>query len=544
MRNILRIISLIAIALLAGNAQARTVEIKMSQCPKPYVDNLRKMTESLRGSDELILNFDKPGKYEFDGSIKFRCNTVIKGISPEATKVIVREGFASGKSKMQDDVFFAIHGSTTKKVKAEIRDISFELASHNGILWENAAKHIVKIWHGDGIIVDNIVSKTRDAANTNLDLRECSNVLVQNSEFENYNNCNMGGNLWSRGKQNNIVVKNNVFRKYGNDEVLAFWGGRSGINDDSEMKDIVVKDNQFYYGNKAKSKKDIKVSVFICFYHFQEDVFRIKNRCYVDNIVFKNNSITIDDVIYRDISFNFDSLASVGNIEISNNSITNTRKSSSDSNYMNDITLVACGNIQSPVIIKNNTVNNHGEVLCNGKNSGYTFLSLKGVDVNLNGNVVNSDYGVGLLWCHAGLMNITMQNNTATGLYKTGILGSSEGTSKINIIANANTLDGDTRLYCENLDELTLNFTNNTFNSSASHFFLQEGAPKTWVVFDGNTINALKGKGIMFANYSNKPYNFTKIQVTNNTFRGLSKNAIENPFKSARNKTINNNIYR
>lgn len=531
-------------ALLTCNVQARTLEIKMSTCPKPYVDNLRKMTASLRNSDELIINFDKSGKYEFDGSLKFRCNTEIKGISPEATKVIVKEGFTGGKSKLQDGSFFAIHGTSHNKVKVTIKDISFELASHKGILWEDSPKHIVKIVDADGVIVDNVVSKTQNAVLTNLDLRECANVIVQNSEFENYNNCKMGGNLWSRGKQNNIVVRNNIFRKYGNDEVLAFWGGRSGIKDDSELKDIVVEGNQFYYGNKAKSKKDIKVGVFICFYHFQEDVFKIRNRCYVDNIVFKNNSITIDDVIYRDISFNFDSLASVGNIEISNNSITNTRKTSSESNYMNDITIDACGNIQYPVVIKDNTINNHGEVLCDGTNSGYTFLSLKGVDVNLNGNVVSSDYGVGLIWCHTGLMNITMQNNTVSGLYKTGILGSSEGTSKINIIANANKLEGDTRLYCKNLDELTLNFTNNTFNSSDSHFFLQEGAPKTWVVFDGNTINALTGKGIMFANYSKKPYNFTKLQVTNNTFRGLSRNAIEDSFKNARNKTINNNIYR
>lgn len=544
MRNIKHIIILIAAVLLACNASARTLEIKMSACPKPYVENIRKMTASLGRADELILNFDKAGKYEFDGSLKFKCNTIIKGLGPNSTKVIVKEGFASGKSKMLDDTFFAIHGSTNRKVRAEIRDISFELASHKGILWEKNAKHIVKIWHGDGIVVDNMVSKTRDAANTNLDLRECSNVVVQNSEFENYNNCSNSGCLWSRGGQNNIFVRNNVFRKYGNDEVLAFWGGISNSDVTTDMKDIVVEGNDFYYGNKANSKNQFSSTVFICFYHFKESIYNMHNKCEVDNIVFKDNSITIDDVLSRDISFFFDSLAKVGTIEVSNNTITNTHKASSMSNYMNDITIEACGNINNPVMIKDNTVENHGEILYNGKNSGYTFLSLKGADVNLNGNVVNSDYGVGLIWCHAGLINIEMQNNTAYGLYKTGTLGSGEGTSKVNIIADGNVLNGDTRLNCKNLEELSLNFTNNTFNSSDSHFFLQEGAPKTSVVFDGNTINALTGKGIMFANYSGKPCQFTKIQVTNNTFRGLSRNALEDSFKSARNKTINNNIYR
>ena len=544
MNNIKHIAIFITAVLLACNATARTVEIKISTCPKPYVENIKKVTSNLGTADELILNFDKAGKYEFDGSLKFRCNTTIKGLGPEKTKVIVKEGFSNGKSKIQDDMFFAVHGSTNHRVKAEIKDISFELASHNGILWTDAPKYLVKIWYGNHVLVDNIVSKTQNAALTNLDLRECTNVVVQNSEFENYNNCKMSGNLWSRGKQNNIVVRNNVFRKYGNDEALAFWGGRSGIKDDSEMKNIVVESNQFYYGNKAKSKEDIKISVFICFYHFQEDAFKINNKCEVDNIVFNNNSITIDDVIYRDISFNFDSLANVGKIEISNNTITNTRKTSSQKNYMNDISIVGKGRIEYPVIIKDNTVVNHGEILCDGKNSGYTFLSLTDADANLEGNFVDSDYGVGLIWCHAGSMTISMQNNTASGLYKTGILGSSEGSSKVLITANGNSFSGDTRLYCKSLDELNLNFTNNTFNSTDSHVFIQEGSPKTSVVFDNNTVNALTGKGIMFANYSGKPCQFTKLQVTNNTFRGLSRNAIEDSFKRARNKTINNNIYR
>ena len=544
MRSIRHIITLIATALLASNAVARTVEIKISACHKPYVENIKKMTSSLGTADELILNFDKAGKYEFDGSLKFRCNTTIKGLGPEKTKVIVKEGFTNGKSKIQDDMFFAVHGSTNHRVKAEIKDISFELASHNGILWTDAPKYLVKIWYGNNVLVDNVVSKTQNAALTNLDLRECSNVVVQNSEFENYNNCKMSGNVWSRGKQNNIVVRNNIFRKYGNDEALAFWGGRSGIKDDSELKDIVVEGNQFYYGNKANSKEEIKISVFICFYHFQEDAFKINNKCEVDNIVFKNNSITIDDVIYRDISFNFDSLANVGKIEISNNTITNTRKTSSQKNYMNDISIVGRGRIEYPVIIKDNTVENHGEILCDGKNSGYTFLSLTGADVNLEGNLVDSEYGVGLIWCHAGSMNITMLNNTVASLYKTGILGSSEGPSKVFITAKGNSFSGDTRLYCKNLEELTLNFTNNTLNSTDSHIFIQEGSPKTSVVFDGNTVNAIRGKGNMYANYSGKPCKFTKLQVTNNTFNGLSKKSLEDSFKNVRNKSLNGNVYR
>jgi hypothetical protein len=544
MKNIRNIIAFVVMTLLACNVQARTVEIKVSQCPKPYVENIRKMTSGLGVNDMLILNFDKAGKYEFDGSLKFRCNTTIKGLSPEKTKVIVKEGFVNGKSKMTDDVFFAIHGSTNRKVRATIKDISFELASHNGILWTDNPKYLVKIWYGDGVLVDNIVSKTQNAVLTNLDLRECENVVVQNSEFENYNNCMASGNLWSRGKQNNIVVRNNIFRKYGHDEVLAFWGGQSNTNEVTEMKDIVVEDNDFYFGNKINSKNNFRSAVFICFYHFKEDIYHFNNPCEVDNIVFRNNSITIDDVIGRDIAFFFDELATVGEIEISNNTITNTRKTSTKDNYMNDITIEACGNINNPVVIKDNTVENHGEILYDGKNSGYTFLSLKDVDVNLERNIIDSDYKMGFIWVHDGSLDIALRDNQVSGINKTATLNSKKQNNYINISAFNNTLSGDTRISCQNVNNLSLDFMNNTFNSSDYHIFLQEGADQTSVIFDNNVINSKSGSGTLCANYSGKRINFKSVSVKNNIFKGISKgSSVIGDFSKSRNKSIQGNVY-
>ena len=73
---------------------------------------------------------------------------------------------------------------------------------------------------------------------------------------------------------------------------------------------------------------------------------------------------------------------------------------------------------------------------------------------------------------------------------------------------------------------------------------MQEAADNTSITFEGNTINATTGKGVMFANYSKKPYYFKEIQVTNNTFIGLSRNVIDDSFKSVKNKKIKGNIYR
>ena len=538
------IIAPVAITLLAINAQARTVEIKMSQCAKPLVDNINKVATKLSYNDLLILNFDKDGMYNIDGTVWIKSNIVIKGVSSKSTRIILQEGFANGKSKFTDDCFFRIKGDEKNQLKAEIKDISFELASHKGILWEKAPKRIIKIWYGDGIVIDNITSKSRDAAITNIDLRECNNVIVSNSEIENYNNCSESGCLWSKGSQKNITIRNNVFRKYGHDEVLAMWGGRSNTQSVTEMKDILIEGNDFYYGNKIRSKNKFWSTVFICFYHFKEDIYHFNNPCEVDNLVFKNNTITIDDVIGRDIAIFFDDLAKVGKIELSNNRITNTSKTSCGSNYMNDITLQASGDLNNPIEIKDNIVTNHGEILCDGKKSGYTFLSLNDIDANIVGNVVNSDYDMGLIWVHDGDINIDLRNNMFSGINKTATLNSKKKNSRINIVAFNNTFSGDTRISCQNVNNLFLDFKNNTFNSSDYHFFLQEAADNTSITFEGNTINATTGKGVMFANYSKKPYYFKEIQVTNNTFIGLSRNVIEDSFKSVKNKKIKGNIYR
>ncbi len=531
---------LLVLLLLSSSVAARTVEIKMSQCPKPFTDNIRQMVAGLNSNDQVIINFDKSGTYEFDGSIKIRCNTIIKGISTKNTRVIVKEGFANGKSKMLDDTFFAMHGSSNKKIKVEIKDIAFLLANHKGILWEKAPKHMIKIYYGDGIVVDNIEMLSDNAAITNLDLRNCSNVLVQNSTFENFNNCMLGGCLWSRGYQKNIVIKNNKFLKYGNDEPLAIWS-----SDDKKaqlIKNIIVDGNEFIYENKKKSKNNYNIDVIINFAHYKDEL--VNHTCTVSNIVFNNNTITNNAQTKRSIWFHFDDTAILDTIEVTNNTIRNSSKCQISDGYLTDIIIDTGSKNRGDILISGNNVYNEAEILCDGKNSGYTFLGVKNGYVNLSNNNIQSNYPVALVWSHGGYVSLNLNDNTASMLYKTAILNSSDNLDKIVINANNNEFTGDTRIYCNNIEELELNFTNNTFNSNDYHFFIQEGAATTSIIFDGNTVNALTGKGTMFANYSGNPCNFKSIRISNNLFRGISKNDVENAFIRTSRKSISNNIYR
>ena len=309
------------------------------------------------------------------------------------------------------------------------------------------------------------------------------------------------------------------------------------------IKNITVDGNEFFYENIKKCKKNISIDVLITFAHYGDE--RVKHKCVVDNIVFINNTITNNAQTKRNLLLNFDDLATLGKIEVNKNTIKNNSRCQVYDGYLTDITISTGAKNKGEINISDNSVYNEAEILWDGKHSGYTFLGVKNGNVRVSNNYVQSDYPVAFVWGHGGNILLNMNNNTASLLYNTAILNNATKLEKVVINADSNEFSGDTRIYCNNIDELELNFTNNTFNSSNDHFFIQEGAPKTSVVFDGNTINSLSGKGIMFANYSGKPYKFTKLQVTNNIFNGITKKSIGDSFnKNVTNKIIQNNIYR
>lgn len=536
------ILFLLMLSLMSPIVAARTIEVKMSQCEKPLLENVRDIVSQATSNDVIVLNFDKAGTYELDGSIKFRCNTIIKGVDSKKTRVVLKEGFSNGKSKMLDDTFLAMHGSSTKKIKVEIKDIRFELANHKGTLWETAPKHIIKICYGNGIIVDNASFWSTDAVITHVDLRDCSNALVQNCLFENYNNCLMGGCLWSRGYQENITVKNNTFWKYGNDEPLAIWAG--GDKKATLIKNIIIDGNNFYYENKTKCKKIISIDVLINFAHYEDEL--VSHKCTVGDITFKNNTITNNAQSKRSLWFHFDNTATLeGTIEVANNTIRNTSKCQVSDGYMTDIIIDTGSENRGDFKISDNNVYNEAQILCDGKHSGYTFLGMNNGNVTMTNNYIQSDYPITFVWGHGGYNTLNLFNNVVSELSKMAMFNSSKKLEKIVINASNNEFTGDTRIYSNNIDELELNFTNNIFNSSNPHVFLQEGAPVTSIIFDGNTVNALNRNGTLFANYSGKPYKFTRLQVTNNIFNGVTKKSIDDSFmKNVTKKNIQNNIYK
>ena len=118
-----------------------------------------------------------------------------------------------------------------------------------------------------------------------------------------------------------------------------------------------------------------------------------------------------------------------------------------------------------------------------------------------------------------------MRNNVFKGLKYISTVGAGSGTPSFTLNATNNYFSGDTRIYCDKISQLNLNFTNNTFESNNANFFLQEFASRGTLVFNNNvvTVNAEGGRLMTHWNKNSlKSMRFDRLEVKNNTFKGVN----------------------
>lgn len=158
--------------------------------------------------------------------------------------------------------------------------------------WTVSYQRQVGVYYAQNISFNNcsfIVPKTVKAVGPNTD-REYTNlafytgwknVTVTNCYFEQLGGVERGSNIiltdiWNGGCEN-ALIKNNTFYHNAHDEMFSLFGGRQ---DSSCMKNIDIKDNEFY----AMYSEDV-TSRTMCF------TFAYTDSKNVENISFTNNYI-------------------------------------------------------------------------------------------------------------------------------------------------------------------------------------------------------------------------------------------------------------
>ena len=556
-------VMLACMTMLSGNA--RTVNIDVDAIRGDLTSALRTTCEKVSIKDTVIMNFGK-GTYTINGTIQCRCNTVIKGKGKDKTTIILNKGNdSSGFKAFLDDVFFKITGRPNQTVSLQINDLTFKLKEHKGIWWKNEARYAVKVYHADGVNIHDVDSYMDNAIITNYDFHVCSNVRFTDCIISNFNNCNDGGNLWFRGELHNIVVKRNKFYKYGNDEVLAVFDRvvenyNGYIRGDANRSNIVIEDNEFYYGgyNKSDKSKD-KSSInhmILSLFTGQE---KTKDRCTTRDFHVRNNKFYINDICTRSIYINFNPADAHENITIENNEIVNSKLNTNERYYRQDIEVNDLSGSKDTIRITGNTVRNKDLVLTEYGTQGYSFLLIQGGNVELRDNKILNELtvdpstgkstGVQLIWCGAEGGSATLRDNVCKGLMYIATVGAGNGTRKFTLNAFNNYFEGDTRVYCHKIEELDLNFTNNTFVSTDMNFFLQEFASRGQLVFNNNSITVRPGNGMLMTHWDSKTstdaMRFNKLEVRGNVFKGTkNEHELVKYMTNTRKRTVRSNTIR
>lgn len=555
------------VAAIAGMAalsvQARTILVNPDLAKGNLTERLRHVGESGSYNDTIVIEFGQ-GTYTIDGSVIFHSHLAIKGAGKDLTTVIFNKGNDRGSFKaFTDDCFIDVFGTLAHPLSADISDISFQLQGHKGIWWENSRNYLFKIRHCNRVNITRVNSYIDNAISTNFDLHVCSNVNITDCDITNYNNSDGGGCLWLRGETHNVNIKRNKMTKYGKDETLAVFDrlvdhSKKYIRGKASRSDIFIEDNEFIYGGyQGKDKKPDAICGMIL--SLFTDQSASADRCMTSNFHLRGNKFIINDICTRCMYVGFDPADEHRDIYIENNEIVHSQPKNDVPYYYCDIEVHDLSASTDIIHINGNTVKNSHAIVNKFGTTGYAFLVTRGGHVSMADNsIVNNvtrnpstgkQYGIELVWHKSDGNNsdVTMTGNVCKGLDCVAHVGAWQMAEKFSLNANNNYFAGNTRVNCESIKKLDLDFTGNTINSQGETFFLEGFADKGTVVFNSNEVTVNNGSG-KFMTRGNKSCceRFDKLEIQNNVFKGIKNETdmLKNVINVGKRKVKSNRISR
>ena len=546
--------------LVALSSHARTITIQADGVKKNLTQYLRQVGETCNRNDSVVLIFGS-GSYTIDGSIVFKSHLTIKGEGAQRSIVFFDKGNdRPGFKAFTADCFIDVFGTPAQQLSLSISDISFRVKEHKGIWWDEKSNYLFKIRHCNSVNIHHIKSYNYNASLTNFDLQVCSNVNITDCDITNYNNSHNGGCLWLRGEMHNVNIKRNKIVKYGKDEAVAIFDrlvdhSKKYIRGKVNRTDIFIEDNEFYYGWDEKDKKkeplcDMIVSLFT-------DHRASEDRCMTSNFHLRGNTFHINDICTRCIYVGFDPADDHRDIYIENNEIIHSPLSSNDPFYYSDIEIHDQSASTDVIHINGNSLKNDNAIVNKFGTTGFAFIVMRGGQVSMADNrVVNNvtrnpqtgkPYGIELVWCKSDANSIvSMTGNVCKGLDCVAHFGAWEFADAFSLHASNNYFAGNTRVLCESVRKLDLDFKGNTFSSQVDEFFLDGFAQKGTVMFKNNDVTVNTGNGQFMTRKQKSQNRIDKLEIKNNVFKGVKSESemLKNATNVRKRKISNNSISR
>lgn len=478
--------------------------------------------------------------YILNERLEFRCNVIIRGC--KGAKVIAQD-----INKFTDDCLLSAKGTETNKIKFEVYDTEFHI---NESEISQKERHYFKIYDADYVVFYNCKFFLKNGTMTNIDLRRCSNIEIQDCLLENYNDCKAGGILWIRGETKNVVVSKNIFRKHGNDEALAIWGN-AGSNAEKIIKeDIFITENQFEYVKKNARSENYRIDNLIALYDTAQDSIH-----YIwENIHISNNTFIIRDLARFLIDLRFlTPNTTISEFYITNNTIRHDTYKIEEGEFVIDFGVRSYLKSNRVFISNNQCIAN--QTIAN-KSQGYIGLLINSSTVEYKNNNIdasnikkispNIETGFIGIKTFEGGGNIVLENNSFKGLFRLAEFTSSSSVKPINLELISNRFEGNNQIYCRNLSRLYAIVNSNVFKADNYYLLFQEfGKTGSFQIYNNTWIKSSKNKyqsGNLCYLHNSSDYSFEKIIFGNNTFIGYTKNQIS-PLPNASTKIESGNIF-
>ena len=590
--------------------------------------------------DEVEIHFEKGIFYItkninlfFDGCKKVK----ITGCG-EDTKV-----YFGGKTNFSwdDDSVIKISGSEEIPVSVTISDlvISYDKCgshepldkdgkeySDTNLVFDNKELYLIKCYYVKGFTMTNVKTELEDLKATNLDFRDCADVDIHGCTFVNYNRSTTGGCLWMQGNVENVSVHDNVFRKHGNDELLAVWNNGKKTNMEYTedqfvtMRGINFSHNKIYAHGDVSNKDWIDLCNVLLTVSTNQEPMKVslpgsgsnvgtggigiggssgsdiqplssisgstdikrQKICHsvVADVELCDNDIYICSPVNQVLRLAFDRHTKYSNIKVCGNSITHTEWSfvtqidkngeevetnrnlcdfavyhdmefaalgigpASDDSFCNESVMI-CGNM-----ITSQFKPKIGDPSIDKSSDNFICVDAGGVNVLFEHNSITDQIGpvygddnsiAGLTLLQSGDLSsrFFLKDNCCRGLHCLASLKSERKNVFVDIMADDNLFEGDTRIFCNTQSQIrnmALNFSRNQFFSGYQAFFLQGFARCGAVRFKENnvlcrvsqgTVNEAKTEsvctGILASLLSGDTVDSLIVDVRDNAFIGMTQ---------------------
>lgn len=223
-----------------------------------FLENLANIQFSVIDND-IVIELGE-GTFTMDYNLYFHYhNITIKGQGRDKTKLIIPEdidyiddgiihlqGLYKPKDSPISDIRIAVSiiGLTIEAIVTKEQAIA---KSHR---LTQFSSYLIKCYNVSSFVMRDVRIISENLATTSIDIRRGFNIDIRGCEFINNNRRWVGGNIWLRGDLDNVVIEDNDFYKYGNDEAIAIYDLNDfvGVNDSDLItkKDINIRFNRFY----------------------------------------------------------------------------------------------------------------------------------------------------------------------------------------------------------------------------------------------------------------------------------------------------------